>query len=59
LLRARHSRRQPLARLRTIVPIETTADKHASYHYANLTDLQLKYADVVPVPAVVDWFAGR
>ncbi len=44
---------------RTIVPIETTADKHASYHYANLTDLQLKYADVVPVQAVVDWFSGR
>jgi nicotinamidase-related amidase len=44
---------------RTIVPIETTADKHASYHYANLTDLQLKYADVVAVQAVVDWFSGR
>ena len=42
---------------RTIVPIETTADKVASYHWANLTDLQLKYADVVPVQAVIDWFA--
>ena len=42
---------------RTIVPIETCADKHASYHYANLTDLQLKYADVEPVQAVVDWLA--
>ncbi|OBX17836.1 isochorismatase [Erythrobacter sp. QSSC1-22B] len=40
---------------RTIVPIETTADKHASYHFANLTDLQLKYADVESVQAVVDW----
>ncbi len=40
---------------RTIVPIETTADKHESYHYANLTDLQLKYADVEPVRAVLDW----
>jgi nicotinamidase-related amidase len=40
---------------RTIVPIETTADKLASYHWANLTDLQLKYADVVPVAEVVDW----
>lgn len=40
---------------RTIVPVETTADKLASYHFANLTDLQLKYADVVPVQAVVDW----
>ena len=42
---------------RTIVPIETTADKVASYHWANLTDLQLKYADVVPVQVVIDWFA--
>ncbi|HUD95871.1 isochorismatase family protein [Sphingobium sp.] len=40
---------------RTIVPIETTADKHESYHYSNLTDLQLKYADVEPVQTVVDW----
>jgi maleamate amidohydrolase len=40
---------------RTIVPIETTADKHESYHYANLTDLQLKYADVEPVQTVIDW----
>ncbi|MGL4543186.1 MAG: isochorismatase family protein [Polymorphobacter sp.] len=40
---------------RTIVPIETTADKLASYHWANLTDLQLKYADVVPVADVADW----
>jgi nicotinamidase-related amidase len=44
---------------RTIVPIETTADKLASYHWANLTDLQLKYADVVPVAEVDDWFARR
>ncbi|PZN94733.1 MAG: N-carbamoylsarcosine amidohydrolase [Alphaproteobacteria bacterium] len=42
---------------RTIVPIETTADKLASYHWANLTDLQLKYADVVAVAEVDDWFA--
>jgi maleamate amidohydrolase len=44
---------------RTIVPIETCADKHASYHFANLTDLQLKYADVEPVHAVVDWLEAR
>ncbi|WP_426168026.1 isochorismatase family protein [Sandarakinorhabdus sp. DWP1-3-1] len=44
---------------RTIVPIETTADKLASYHWANLTDLQLKYADVVAVSEVDDWFARR
>lgn len=45
--------------LRTIVPIETTADKLASYHWANLTDLQLKYADVVPVADVVAWLQGN
>ncbi len=44
---------------RSIVPIETTADKLASYHWANLTDLQLKYADVVGVGEVVAWFDGR
>jgi len=44
---------------RTIVPIETCADKHESYHFANLTDLQLKYADVEPVQTVVEWLEGR
>lgn len=42
---------------RTIVPVETTADKLGSYHWANLTDLQLKYADVVPIADVDTWFA--
>ena len=44
---------------RTIVPLETCADKHESYHFANLTDLQLKYADVEPVQTVVDWLETR
>jgi maleamate amidohydrolase len=44
---------------RTIVPIETCADKHESYHFANLTDLQLKYADVEPVQTVIDWLGAR
>jgi maleamate amidohydrolase len=44
---------------RTIVPIETCADKHESYHFANLTDLQLKYADVEPVQAVIDWLEAQ
>lgn len=44
---------------RTIVPIETCADKHESFHFANLTDLLLKYADVEPVQAVVDWLEAR
>ncbi|MEM9168858.1 MAG: isochorismatase family protein [Pseudomonadota bacterium] len=44
---------------RTIVPEQCVADKHESYHFANLTDLQLKYADVVDVDEVRDWFAAR
>ncbi|MBY9066957.1 isochorismatase family protein [Hyphomonas sp. WL0036] len=40
---------------RTIVPIECVADKHESYHFANLTDLLIKYADVVPVAEVKAW----
>jgi len=40
---------------RTIVPIETCADKHESYHFANLTDMLIKYADVVDVKEVYDW----
>ena len=40
---------------RTIVPIECVADKHESYHFANLTDLQIKYADVVNVSEVVGY----
>jgi nicotinamidase-related amidase len=44
---------------RTIVPIECCADKHESYHFANLTDLQLKYADVEPVQSVIDWLEAR
>jgi maleamate amidohydrolase len=44
---------------RTIVPIETCADKHESYHFANLTDLQLKYADVEPVQVVIDWLNAQ
>jgi nicotinamidase-related amidase len=37
---------------RTIVPEQCVADKHESYHFANLTDLMLKYADVVDVQEV-------
>lgn len=44
---------------RTIVPEECVADKHESYHYANLTDLQLKYADVVTAQEVTDWLEAR
>lgn len=43
---------------RTIVPEDCVADKHESYHYANLTDLQLKYADVVTTDEAAAWFEG-
>jgi len=44
---------------RTIVPEECVADKHESYHYANLTDLSLKYCDVLEVQEVFDWLDGQ
>lgn len=44
---------------RTIVPEQCVADKHESYHFANLTDLLLKYADVVDAQEVVDWLTAR
>jgi nicotinamidase-related amidase len=44
---------------RTIVPEECVADKHESYHFANLTDLALKYADVVAVQEVFQWLDGQ
>ena len=44
---------------RTIVPEEAVADKHESYHYANLTDLLLKYADVLAIKEVLSWLDAR
>ena len=44
---------------RTIVPIECVADKHESYHFANLTDMVLKYADVMPVQDVLSWLKTK
>jgi maleamate amidohydrolase len=38
---------------RTIVPEEAVADKHESPHFANLYDMAVKYADVVPVAEVM------
>ena len=43
---------------RTIVPEECVADKHESFHFANLTDLSIKYADVLSVTEVLDWVSG-
>ncbi len=39
---------------RTIIPVECVADKHESFHFANLTDLMIKYADIVPVSEVFE-----
>jgi len=44
---------------RTIVPEECVSDKHESYHFANLTDLAIKYADVLEVREVFDWLASK
>ncbi|MBV8412346.1 MAG: isochorismatase family protein [Alphaproteobacteria bacterium] len=38
---------------RTIVPEECVADKHESPHFANLYDMALKYADVLPIAEVL------
>jgi nicotinamidase-related amidase len=40
---------------RTVVPEQCVADKHESYHFANLTDLMIKYADVLDIQEVFDW----
>lgn len=37
---------------RTVVPEECVADRHESPHYANLYDMAVKYADVLPVAEV-------
>jgi maleamate amidohydrolase len=41
---------------RTIVPEECVADKHESPHFANLYDMALKYADVLPVAEVLNFY---
>ena len=44
---------------KTIVPEECVADKHESYHFANLTDLALKYCDVLEVNEVFQWLDSK
>ncbi len=44
---------------RTTVIEECVADKHESYHFANLTDLALKYCDVESVDTVKEWLRGK
>jgi maleamate amidohydrolase len=41
------------------VPEECVADKHESYHFANLTDMMLKYADVMNVQDVIHWLDNQ
>ncbi len=41
---------------RMIVPEECVGDKHESPHFANLYDMTLKYADVLPVATVLDYY---
>ena len=40
---------------RPIVAEECVADKHESPHFANLYDMAIKYADVMPVSEVIGW----
>ncbi|GIR71794.1 MAG: hypothetical protein CM15mP74_30450 [Halieaceae bacterium] len=58
-LHPRHGGRFLVAGYRTIVPEECVADKHESYHFANLTDLAIKYADVLGVSEVLDWLSQQ
>jgi maleamate amidohydrolase len=41
---------------RVIVPEECVADLHESPHFANLYDMHKKYADVLPVTRVIDYY---
>ena len=43
---------------RTVVVEECVADKHESPHFANLYDIAIKYADVVPAQDVIDYLEG-
>lgn len=43
---------------RMIVPEECVADKHEGPHFANLYDMAVKYADVLPVEAVLAGLDG-
>jgi len=44
---------------RCIVVEEAVADKHEIPHFANLCDMQLKYADVESVAATLAWLQAR
>lgn len=40
---------------RTVVPEECVYDRHESPHFANLYDMGLKYADVLPAGKVIEY----
>jgi maleamate amidohydrolase len=44
---------------RVIVPEECVADKHEIPHFANLCDMMLKYADVLPFEDVAAWLKDQ
>jgi maleamate amidohydrolase len=44
---------------RVIVPEECVADKHEIPHFANLCDMMLKYADVLPFSEVTAWLSKQ
>jgi nicotinamidase-related amidase len=44
---------------RTIVPEECVSDRHESPHFANLYDMMVKYADVIPVAEVLAYYRDR
>ncbi len=45
--------------VRPVVPAEAVGDRDDYVHRSNLSDIEKKFADVVPVQAVVDYLKGR
>jgi nicotinamidase-related amidase len=41
------------------VPIECVADRHESPHFANLYDMEVKYAAVEPVEKLLGWLTAK
>jgi nicotinamidase-related amidase len=44
---------------RTIVPEECVSDRHESPHFANLYDMAVKYADILPVSEVLAFYRSN
>lgn len=45
--------------LHTIVAQEAVGDRHPLAHECNLTDIDMRYGDVVPVPEVLEYLTAR